>query len=165
VLEAAADRIGYRRQHGAEHLGIACGFEKGSYIATAVTLTTERNGVHLRRIVSALDCGAVVNPNGLKNQIEGALVQGIGGALFEAVRFERGRIGNATLARYRVPRFTDVPSIDIVLVEPAGEPSAGAGETPLIALAPAIGNALFHATGTRLRSLPLRRAASANDVS
>jgi nicotinate dehydrogenase subunit B len=155
VLQAAAEQVQWGRPAGGTHLGIACGFEKGSYVATAVSLALEDNRVVLRRIVCAFDCGAVVNPNGLRNQVEGALVQGIGGALFEQVEFAEGRITNGRLSQYRVPRFVDVPAIEIVSVEPSEAASVGAGETPIIALAPAIAGAIFRANGRRLRSLPL----------
>ncbi len=80
---------------------------------------------------------------------------GLGGALFEAVEFEDGRILNAAFSKYRVPRFKDVPVIETVLLDRKDLPSAGAGETPIVGLAPAIGNAIFDATGIRLRSLPM----------
>lgn len=79
----------------------------------------------------------------------------LGGALFEAVHFDGGRILNPRLSEYRVPRFRDVPPIEVVLLDRRDLPSQGGGETPLIAVAPAIANAIFDATGTRLRSLPL----------
>jgi len=111
--------------------------------------------VHIVRAVTAFDCGAIVNPDGLRNQISGALVQGIGGALFEAIEFDHGVIRNPHLADYRVPRFSDVPAIDVVLVDRPDEPSMGAGEAPIMALAPAVAAALFEATGVRLRALPM----------
>src|SRR5690606_13663329 len=107
------------------------------------------------RAVSAFDCGAVVNPDGLRNQIAGALIQGIGGALFEAIEFDNGVVRNARLSAYRVPRFSDAPSIDVVLVDRKDQPSFGAGEAPIIAIAPAIGAAVARATGVRLHSLPM----------
>ena len=79
----------------------------------------------------------------------------IGGALFESIQFENGKILNPHFASYRVPRFSDAPSIEVVLVDHKDIPSAGAGETPIVGLAPAVGNAIFNATGLRLRSLPL----------
>lgn len=116
-----------------------------------------RNGVvKVERVVQAFECGAVVNPDQLRNQIAGATMMGIGGALFEAIEFENGRILNPRLSRYRVPRFGDMPKIDIVLVDRKDLPSAGAGETPIVAVAPSVGNAIFNATGKRLRSMPLR---------
>jgi isoquinoline 1-oxidoreductase len=91
----------------------------------------------------------------LRNQDEGALVMGLGGALFEAVRFENGKILNPRLSRYQVPRFGDVPQIEVVLRDRRDLPAAGGGETPIVAIAPAIANAIFQATGVRIRSMPL----------
>ena len=157
VLEAAAVKFAWQERKGSagRGFGIACGMEKGGYVATCAEVETGGGSVKIRRVVTAFECGAIVNPGGLKNQIEGALVQGIGGALFEAIQFENGRILNPHFAEYRVPRFSDLPDIDVVLVDRKDLPSAGAGETPLMALAPAVGNAIFNATGIWLRSLPM----------
>jgi isoquinoline 1-oxidoreductase len=81
---------------------------------------------------------------------------GMGPALREEIRFENGRIRTTRFASYRVPRFSDVPKIDVQLVENHEIPSAGGGETPIIAIAPAIGNAVCAATKIRLRSMPMR---------
>ncbi|MGH7140014.1 MAG: molybdopterin cofactor-binding domain-containing protein, partial [Pirellulales bacterium] len=132
--------------------------EKSSYIATCaeVRVDAKTGAVQVVRAVAAFECGAVVNPNHLKNQIEGAIMMGLGGALFEEIKFADGKITNPAFSSYRVPRFRDAPQIEVVLVDRKDLPSAGAGETPIIAIAPAIGNAIFDATGIRLRSLPLR---------
>jgi isoquinoline 1-oxidoreductase len=135
--------------------GIAGGIEKNGYVATCAEVAIEGGEVKVARVVEAFDCGAVVNPQGLKNQISGAIVQGLGGALFEAIHFENGRLLNPHLGEYRVPRFSDLPQIEVVLVEDKHQPSMGAGETPLIGICPAVANAIFNATGTRLRSMPL----------
>jgi isoquinoline 1-oxidoreductase len=158
VLEAAATTFGWGRKPEPGHgVGLACGFDKGGYLATCAEVAVDRsNGrVQVVRAVSAFDCGAVINPEQLKNQVEGALIMGLGGALFEAIEFEDGKIHNARFARYRVPRFRDTPSVEVVLVDRKDVPSAGAGETPIVGIAPAVGNAIFQATGIRLRSLPL----------
>ncbi|HXO29653.1 MAG TPA: molybdopterin cofactor-binding domain-containing protein, partial [Thermoanaerobaculia bacterium] len=159
VFEAAAAQFGWgKRQPGTGRgFGIAGGTEKGSFVATCAEVEIEPGDrrVRLRRVVEAFECGAVVNPNGLRNLVEGAVVQAIGGALFEAVEFENGRITNARFAKYRVPRFSDVPEIEVVILDRRDLPSAGAGETPLVTLAPAVANAIFAATGIRLRRLPL----------
>ncbi|HET7842033.1 MAG TPA: molybdopterin cofactor-binding domain-containing protein, partial [Terriglobia bacterium] len=159
VFKAAAEKFGWSSAakpagHG---FGMGGGFEKGGYVATCVEVEADRAGgaVRIVRVVTAFDCGAVVNPNGLKNQIEGANIMGLGGALFEAIEFENGRILNPKFSKYRVPRFSDVPPIEVVLVDRKDQPSSGAGETPLVGLAPAIGNAIFDAIGIRLRSLPM----------
>jgi isoquinoline 1-oxidoreductase len=158
VLRAAAERIGWdedSREPG-RALGIACGVEKGARVSTAVEVEVGADRrLSIVRIVTAFDCGAVIDRDGLQNQIEGALVMGLGGALFEAVRFEDGAIRNGTFTDYRVPRLPDVPSIEVLLLDRPDEPSTGAGETPIIAIAPAIANAIFRAIGVRLRSMPL----------
>jgi isoquinoline 1-oxidoreductase len=112
--------------------------------------------LHVLRLVTAFDCGAVIDPANLANQVEGATVMGLGGALFEQVDFADGAIRNASLSQYRVPRLPDVPPVvEAILVDRPDQPSVGGGETPLIAVAPALANAIRAATGTRLRSLPL----------
>ena len=159
VLDRAADKFGWDRSKPApgHGFGIGGGTEKGSYVASCAEVAVDHSSgtVRIVRLVTAFECGAVVNPDGLRNQLMGAAVMGLGGALFEAIEFENGRILNNRLSRYRVPRFSDVPAIDIVLVDRKDIPSAGAGETPIMAVAPAIGNAIFDATGVRLRSLPM----------
>ena len=159
VLEAAAKTFGWDKVKSSEGhgFGLAGGTEKGGYLATFAEVRADRasGSVKVVRVVAAFDCGAVVNPEHLKNQIEGSIVMGLGGALFEAVEFENGRIGNPRFASYRVPRFSDVPKIEVVLVNRKDLPSAGAGETPIVGIAPAISNAIFAATGIRLRSLPM----------
>src|SRR5450759_1422003 len=159
VFEAAAAKFewGKHKSTKERRFGIAGGTDKGGYLATCaeVEIDGKTRRVRIRRVVAAFECGAVVNPNGLHNQIEGAIVQAIGGAMFEAVRFENGRILNARLSQYRVPRFADAPEIEIVVLNRKDLPSAGAGETPIVGLAPAVGNAIFAATGVRLRGLPL----------
>jgi len=100
--------------------------------------------------------GAIVNPNLLRSQVVGCIIQGLGGGLFEEIKFENGKILNPRLSVYRVPRFSDVPEIETVLVDRKDLPSSGAGETPIIAVAPAIRNAVLAATGVPLYSLTLR---------
>lgn len=159
VLEAAAEKFEWNKAKPDEQrgFGLAGGSEKGSYIATCAEVRIDRKTgkVSVVRVVQAFECGAVLNPDGLKNQNEGAVVMGIGGALFEAIRFANGKISNPHFADYRVPRFSDAPQIEIVLLDRKEAASNGAGETPIVGIAPAIGNAIFSATGKRLRSMPM----------
>ncbi|MHB1556481.1 MAG: xanthine dehydrogenase family protein molybdopterin-binding subunit [Isosphaeraceae bacterium] len=158
VLEAAARAFGWdRKAESGRGVGIAVGMEKGGFIATCAEVAVDRSSgrVQVLRAVSAFDCGAVVNPDHLKNQIEGALVMGLGGALFEAIAFDDGKIQNPKFSKYRVPRFRDVPEIEVVLIDRKDVAPAGAGETPIVAIAPAVGNAIRDATGVRLRSMPM----------
>jgi isoquinoline 1-oxidoreductase len=159
ALEAAAAAFGWDKSKSDKNhgFGLACGTEKGSYVATCaeVTIDAAKGDVRMIRAVTAFDCGAVLNPDHLKNQIEGAVTMGLGGALFEAIDFADGKILNPNFAEYRLPRFKDAPLQEVILIDRRDEPSAGAGETPIIAIAPAVGNAIRAATGVRLRSMPL----------
>lgn len=159
VLEAAAKTFGWpqKKSKKGQGFGIAAGNEKGSYVATCAEVISDAKATRLQlvRLVIAFECGAIVNPNGLRNQVVGAAIQGLGGALFESIEFENGRIKNPHFATYRVPRFRDLPQIEAVLLDRKDIPSAGAGETPIMAVAPAVGNAIFDATGIRRRAMPL----------
>jgi len=159
VLQAAAEKFGWGRTKATPErgFGLAGGVEKGGYVATCAEVTIARPSgeVRVTRAVTAFECGAIVNPDHLKNQVEGSVVMGLGGALFEAVRFDAGEVANPKLSLYRVPRFSDAPVLETVLLDRKDLPSAGAGETPIIGLAPAVAGALFAATGARRRSLPL----------
>ena len=160
VIEAAASRFNWGKPKSREGqgFGIAAGFEKGGYVACCaeIRVAPDTGRVKVERVVEAFECGAVVNPQHLKNQVEGAVIMGIGGALFEAVEFDNGRVLNNRLSKYRVPRFSDAPPvIETVLVNRKDLAPAGAGETPIVGIAPAIANAIFDATGKRIRSMPL----------
>jgi isoquinoline 1-oxidoreductase len=158
VFEAAAKAFGWGAKPAeGRGFGIAGGTEKGGYVATCAEVAVDRatGKVQVVRAVAAMECGAIVNPDGLKAQVEGCLIMGLGGALFEGIEFEGGKIDNPKFSKYRVPRFRDIPAIEVVLIDRKDLPSAGAGEVPIVAIAPAIGNAIFQATGIRLRSLPL----------
>jgi isoquinoline 1-oxidoreductase len=160
VLNAAADKFGWApgKSTSTRGFGLACGMEKGGHVATCaeVAIDPASKKVRIVRVVSAWESGAVVNPDGLRNQNMGAIVQGIGGALFEAIQFSDGRILNPHFESYRLPRFSDCPgAVEIVLIDRKDITPAGAGETGLVGLAPAVGNAIFAATGERLRNMPM----------
>lgn len=160
VLEAAAERLGWEKRKSESHrgIGIAGGVEKGGYMATCaeVQVDPKSSEVKITRVVAAFECGAIINLDGLMNQIEGSIIMGMGGALSEAIEFENGVIKNPRFSDYRVPRFSHIPPIETVLLNRRDLPSAGGGETPIVAIAPSIGNAIFDATGVRHRSLPMR---------
>ncbi len=159
VFQTAAERFGWgqKKASPAQGFGIAGGSDKGGRIATCVEVEvdTASKKFRIRRVVQAWESGAIVNPDGLRNQITGAIVQAIGGAMFESIQFKDGRILNAHFAEYRVPRFSDMPEIEVILIDRKDLPSAGAGETGIVGLAPAVSNAVFSATGNRLRDMPL----------
>jgi isoquinoline 1-oxidoreductase len=139
-------------------VGLACGTEKGSYVAACVevAINRQRNTLAVRRVCEVFECGTIYNPDNLRSQVEGAIIMGLGPALREEMRFADGRIQNPRFSQYAVPRFSDVPELDIHLLNRTDLPAVGGGETPIIAIAPAIANAVFHATGKRMRALPIR---------
>lgn len=167
VLETAADKFGWQERRRASTtsgsdemtgVGLACGTDKGGFVAACARVSVSRSdgAIRVLHVTQAFECGAIQNPGNLLNQVQGAIVQAIGPILREQSTFEDGRVTNASFWQYEVPRFADVPVLDIHLLDRRDLPSAGAGETPLIALAPAVNNAVFHATGQRLRALPLK---------
>ncbi len=158
VLAAAAKAFGWGRKSDADRgIGIAVGLDKGGHVATCTEVSVDRSSgkVQVLRAVSAFECGAIVNPDHLRNQVEGAMIMGLGGAMTEAIAYEDGKILNPKFSKYRVPRFRDAPEIEVVLLDRKDLPSAGAGETPIVGIAPAVGNAIFDATGIRIRSMPM----------
>ncbi len=159
VLEATAEDFGWSgpRLADGRGAGIALGIDVGSYVATAAEVSVKEREVRVHRVSAALDCGLVVNPEGALNQMEGAIVMGLGGALYEAADFQDGRLLNATFARYRVPRIVDAPPIDVRFVGDDATPSTGAGEPGIVPIAAAVAGAVFGATGQRHRELPIQR--------
>jgi len=158
VIEASTERFrwGAAKTRPHQGFGMMAGFDKGGYISCCAEVTVADNKITVDRVVQSFECGAIVNPEQLRNLLTGSIIQGLGGALTEAIEFENGRILNPHLAQYRVPRFSDVPQIEVVMLDRRDLPSAGAGETPIVGVAPAIANAVFDATGKRIRSMPLK---------
>jgi nicotinate dehydrogenase subunit B len=157
ALKSAAQNFGWNGSKPKDHgHGIACGFEKGGYVGTCAEVKINGNKeVKIVRITQAFECGAIINPHHLENQVMGSMIQALGGALFEAIEFASGKILNASLSAYRVPRFSDIPKIEIILIDRKDLPSAGAGEAAIIGIAPAIRNAIVDATGKALNNLPM----------
>ena len=159
VLEAAATQFGWKTAAAPSNAGsgVAIGLDVGSYAAECVSI--ERNGkeITVKRVSAAIDCGLVFNPEGVRSQVEGAIIMGLGSSLFEAAEFENGRLLNANFARYRVPRITHTPLIEVAICGAAENDSTGAGEPGIVPIAPAISNALFDLAGKRVRELPLQR--------
>jgi isoquinoline 1-oxidoreductase len=141
-------------------VGLACGTEKGSYVAACaeVVVDQEQKRITVRHVCEVFECGAILNPDNLANQVQGAIVMGLGPALREEMIFEKGEMLNSAFRKYQVPRFEDLPTLDIHLLNRPDLPSAGAGETPIIAIAPAIANAVYAACGLRVRTMPIRLA-------
>ena len=164
VLVAAAKKFGWqqksRQAKRPRGIGIACGTEKGSYTAACAEVEVVDDEIRVLSACQSFECGAIHNPDNLRRQVEGCLVMGLGAALYEQVQFADGRIPNPMFSGYQVPRMRDLPQLDIVLLNRPDLASVGGSETPIIAIAPAIANAVYNAVGTRCRSMPLKLSPS-----
>jgi CO/xanthine dehydrogenase Mo-binding subunit len=127
-----------------------------NYVAMAMEVGVDRNTgkITVQRVVCAHDCGLVVNPDSLKNQIEGSIIQSLSKMLFEEVKFDRSRVTSVDWVGYPVIRFPDIPQIDVALIDRPDQPLMGAGEASLPPVGGALANAIFDAAGIRLRSAP-----------
>jgi nicotinate dehydrogenase subunit B len=153
VLELAAETARWRRPGQ----GLALARYKGTkaYVAQVVDVDTDGDGIRVRRVVTACDAGTVVNPDGLRNQLEGGTLQGLSRALYERVRVGPGGIESRDWRSYPVLRFAEVPDLETVLVNRPGSPPLGAGEASTPVTPAALANAVWAATGVRVRELPL----------
>jgi isoquinoline 1-oxidoreductase beta subunit len=137
--------------------GVAVQTAFGSFIATVAEVEVDTNGeVHLRRVVSAVDTGIVVNPDTVVAQLQGGLIFGLTAALYGEITIEKGRVQQSNFHDYRMLRMNQIPPIEVHLI-PSGEAPGGIGETGTTAAPPALNNAIFAATGIRLRRLPIDR--------
>ncbi len=127
-----------------------------AYVATVAQVQVDANSgaIQVQRIVTAHDCGLIINPDGLRNQIEGNVLQSLSRALYEEVTFDESHITSVDWDSYPILKFSDVPEVDVVLINHPDQPAVGAGEPATITTAPAIANAVFQATGARLRQIP-----------
>lgn len=140
--------------------GIALHEAFGSVVAQVAEVSLDaRGGIRVHRVVCAIDCGTPVNPNLIRQQVEGGVIFGLSAALHGETTITDGRIVQTNFHEHRVLRLDEAPVIETLIVESADAP-AGVGEPPVTAIAPAVANALARLTGQRLRSLPLRLAAA-----
>jgi CO/xanthine dehydrogenase Mo-binding subunit len=164
-LKAAAEKAQWQKrpsrapaQSGniARGRGIAIARRAGAYAAAVAEVEVNKTSgqVAVKRIVCSHDCGLIVNPDGVKNQIEGNVLQGVSRALFEEVTFDANGVTSLDWQSYPILKFPDVPEIEIALINRPEMPALGAGEPSINPLAAAIGNAIFDATGARLREAP-----------
>jgi isoquinoline 1-oxidoreductase beta subunit len=155
VLEAAGRAAGWgRSQTPVEASGVACCFYRGTAIALVAEIVRSGDGIRVRRVTAAVDPGLVINPDAVRAQVEGAVVMGIGSALFERASIVGGMLANDNLDRYRIMRMRDTPEIETVLVGDADVPLGGVGEIGMGPVGAAIGNAIYGLTGDRKRTIP-----------
>lgn len=157
ILERTAARFGWGKAKAGNGrgFGLSCNLEKDARLALFVELDASGPEPRVVRMVATGDFGAALNPGNLRNQMTGALLQGLGGALFERLDFDATGQKQRRLTQYRVPRFRDLPAMDVQLIDRREVAAAGAGESPITLPAPAIAAALYSATGRRLTALPL----------
>jgi len=129
----------------------------GSYVAQVADVSVEKGRIRVHRVVAAIDCGICINPAGVTAQVESAVVYGLASALYGEITLKEGRVQQSNFHDYPILRMNEMPKVEVHIVE-SGEKSGGVGEPGTPPIAPAVANAVFAATGKRLRRLPLRLA-------
>jgi CO/xanthine dehydrogenase Mo-binding subunit len=154
VLKLAAERSGWGRTRAGRHLGLA--FMEGytSLVAQVAEIAVNGGKIQIHKITCVVDCGQMVNPRIVESQIESAIVFGLSAALWGGITVVAGRVRETNFNSYRLLRSNEMPEVEVVMV-PSDAPPGGIGELAVGPVAPAICNALFTATGSRVRSLPL----------
>jgi isoquinoline 1-oxidoreductase len=159
LLEALAKQFGWKagKAPSGRGVGIACGMYSNAYSASMAEVAVNKSTgqVQVKRIVSALDVGLTVNPDGMRQQMEGSITMGMGYALTEEVRFKDGAVLSHNFDSYAIPRFSWMPKIETILMDNPESPALGGGEPPIITMGAVLGNAIYDAAGVRMLQLPM----------
>ena len=156
VLNKTATAAGWGKKLPKNHgLGVAIHYSFYSYVATIVEVSVLNKKVKVENIWTTIDCGLALNKDNIKNQLEGAAIFGMSIALYGKISMEEGAVAQNNFYDYQMTRMQDAPNIHINIVDAMKEPPTGVGEPGVPVIAPAICNAIFNATGERVRSLPL----------
>jgi nicotinate dehydrogenase subunit B len=162
VLEAVAKQFGWKaaKAPSGRGAGMACGIYSDAYTATMaeVAVDPKTGHVQVKRVVSVMDVGLVINPDGLRQQMEGCIAMGLGYALTEEVHFKDGEVLDRNFDSYQIPRFSWMPKMETVIIDNPGMAAVGGGEPPIITMGAVIANAIYDAAGVRLRQLPMTPA-------
>ncbi len=162
VLLAATGQFGWKPAPApsGRGVGVACATDVGTFVAAAAEVVVNKStgNVEVKRVVCAQDQGVTVNPDGSRQQMEGAITMGLGYALAEEVRFKDGTVLDRNFDSYQIPRFSWLPTIETILIENPETPASGCGEPPITTMGAVVANAIFDATGARLRQLPMTAA-------
>jgi len=160
VLTACSEKFGWAAYQKKENHGRGIAFARyknlAAYVAVAIEVEVNRRSGRIRviRAVAADDSGHIVNPDGIRNQVEGGIIQSLSWTLKEEVKFDNTSVLSHDWASYPIITFSEIPVIDVVLVDRPGQPYLGTGEAPTGPTAAAVANAIFDATGARLRRVP-----------
>lgn len=157
VLDEAASRAGWGKAPAGHHQGIALMEGYGTYMAQVVEISMRGNQLAIHRITCAVDCGQMVNPNIVDQQVEGSILFGLTAALWGEITLAKGQVQQRNFDSYRMLRLPEAPRIDVHLIA-SGEAPGGIGEPGTAVVGPALANAIFAATGKRLRSLPIAKS-------
>jgi CO/xanthine dehydrogenase Mo-binding subunit len=169
VIQAAAQKAGWQTRPSprsdqadeAAPTGRGIAFSRyennEAYVAVVAEVQVDSSSgqVRLQRLVVAQDAGLIINPDGITNQLEGNLIQAASRALKEEITFDRSRVTSVDWASYPILTFPEIPAVDVVLINHPDQPAYGSGEPATLPVAPAIANAIFDATGARVRTIPL----------
>lgn len=159
VLEAVAKQFGWKagKAPSGRGAGVACGIYSDTHVATMAEVEVDKatGKVRVKRVVMALDQGLTLNPDGMRQQAEGAITMGLGYTLTEEVRFRDGEVLDRNFDTYELPRFSTLPKIEVILIENRETPALGGGEPPIITTGAVVANAIFDAIGKRLKQLPM----------
>ena len=135
--------------------GISASYNQGIWVAEVAEVAVTGDDLSVERITCVIDCGLVVNPQGAVNQVEGGIIDGLAAALFGKITVKEGIVQESNFDDYEFCRMRDIPEIDVHFIE-RSDPPRGLGEGPLPPVAPAIANAIYAATGKRIRDLPIQ---------
>jgi len=168
VLKTAAAKFGWTSSPApsGKGIGIACGIDADTYVAMIAEVEVDKRTGHVqvKRVVCAQDMGLSINPQGARIQIEGCITMGLGYALTEDVRFKGRRILERNFDTYQIPRFTNLPKIETVILDLKDQPAHGGGEPAIICVGAVIANAVFDAIGSRVFQLPLSQERVRNAI-
>jgi isoquinoline 1-oxidoreductase beta subunit len=155
ILQLAAEKAGWgKRKLPPDHAyGVAAHKSFNSYVAEIAEVSIESGKVRVHRVIAAVDCGLVVNPDGVRQQVEGGMVYGLSAALHGAITLDKGRVMQSNFDEYRPLRMSEMPEVEVHIVD-SSEPPTGIGEPGTPPIAPAVANAIFALTGKRVRRLP-----------